>query len=109
MNRTEALEQIVTFGTDRENAYSALAKYGFDSEVEYFVVSKSVLESVLTMYLTDQITADELEQWANFVECRADLNYEAIEDYIYAIANPYLVGEINKDKMRKMVQVLNAT
>jgi|TARA_R110000764_G_scaffold22118_15_gene55477 hypothetical protein len=109
MNRTEALKQIVTFGADKEAAYSELVKFGYDSEIAYFVVSKSVLEDVLLIYLADKITADELEEWANFVECRDDLDYEIIEGYIYALANPYLVGDISKEKITKMVQLLKAT
>ncbi|WP_448547976.1 hypothetical protein [Thalassotalea fusca] len=109
MNRAEALEQIVTFGTEKEAAYSELVKFGYDSEVECFVVSKLILESVLLKYLSDKITGDELEEWANFIECRDDLNYEVIEGYIYKLANPYLVGDINKEQIAKMVNLLKAT
>ena len=109
MNRAEALKQIVTFGACKESAYSELVKFGYDSEIEYFVVSKSILECVLLMYLSDKITGDELEEWANFIECRDDLDYEVIEGYIYAIANPYIDGYINKEKVTKMVQLLKAT
>ncbi|WP_462160173.1 hypothetical protein [Pseudoalteromonas sp. GB56] len=109
MDRAEALEQIVTFGIDKDKAYSELVKYPYDSEKEYFVVSKVILEKVLNLYLTEKISSDELEQWANFVECRNDLNYEQVEDYIYALTNPFLVGEISKTKIAKMIQVLTAT
>jgi hypothetical protein len=109
MNRAEALKQIVTFGADKEAAYSELVKFGYDSEIEYFVVYKHILETVLLMYLSDKITDDELEEWANFIECRDDLDYEVIEGYIYKLANPYLVGDINKEQITKMVQLLKAT
>lgn len=109
MNRAEALKQIVTFGAEKEAAYSELVKFGYDSEIEYLVVTKSILESVLQMFLSDKITDDELEEWANFIECRDDLDYEVIEGYIYKLANLYLVGDINKEKITKMVHLLKAT
>jgi hypothetical protein len=109
MNRAEALKQIVTLGTHKETAYSELAKFRYDSEIEYFVVSKFILGNVLSMYLADKITANDLEEWANFVECRDDLDYEIIEGYIYALANPDLIGDINKEKIKKMLHLLKPT
>jgi hypothetical protein len=106
MNRAEALKQIITFGADKEAAYSELVKFGYDSDFECFVVSKSILQNVLAKYLSDEITADDLEEWANFVECRDDLDHEVIEGYIYAIANPYLIDDIDKEKIMKMLQLL---
>lgn len=109
MNRAKALEQIVTLGANREAAYSELVKFGYDAEIKHFVVSKSILERVLLMFLSDKITSDELEQWANFIECRDDLDYEIIEGYVYALANPYSDGDINKAKITKMLRLLKAT
>jgi hypothetical protein len=109
MDRVEALKQIVRFGDKREIAYSALASFPFDSEVELVKVTKEDLANVLNKFLLNEITADDLELWANFIECRDDLNYAEIEDYIYALANPVLVGEIDMIKIIKMAQLLNAS
>lgn len=108
MGRLEALRQIVTFGPQRELAYSVLAGYPFDSEVELVEITKPELADVLHKYLLKEITAEDLEEWANFIECRDDLDYKKVEDYIYALANPDLVGEIDSIKINKMVQLLNA-
>jgi hypothetical protein len=109
MNRVEALAQIVTFGPERDNAYLELVKYSYDSDVELFEVSESKLSGVLIMSISGNISDDELEDWANFVECRDDLDYERIEGYIYALANPLLIGGINRAKIEKMLGVLNAS
>ena len=108
MDRAEALNQIVTFGPERKRAIAVLASYDYDSENELFEISQSVLINVLEKYLLDEITVEELENWANFVECRDDLNYEKFEANIYSLANPYLVGEINKDKINQMLLDLYA-
>ncbi|OBP15790.1 hypothetical protein A5320_07405 [Rheinheimera sp. SA_1] len=107
MSRTEALRQIVRFGENRDLAYVALASFPFDSDVELLEVSKLDLTLVLNKFLVNEISADDLEMWANFIECRDDLNYEEIEDYIYALANPELVGELDLIKIKKMVQLVN--
>ena len=61
------------------------------------------------MDVRDSVPADDLELWANFIECRNDLNYAEIEDFIYALANPVLVGEIDIIKINKMIQLLNGS
>ncbi|NCP64796.1 MAG: hypothetical protein GW763_17875 [Paraglaciecola sp.] len=109
MDRSTALKQIVTFGPERELAISALVNFGYDSDEELFEISESVLIGVLKKYIADEVTSEELEEWANFIECREDLNYEKVEGYIYALANPILVGMIDKDKIKQMLKTLNAT
>jgi hypothetical protein len=109
MSRAEALEKIVTFDDERDLACDELVKFGYDSENKYFTVSKSILINVLRLFLSDRITADELEEWASFIECRDELHYEEIEGYIYALANPSLIGDINKVKIIKMVELLTVT
>jgi hypothetical protein len=106
MSRTEALRQIISFGEQRELAYAVLVSFPFDCEVELLEVKKLDLAFVLNKLLTNEITTDDLEMWANFIECREDLNYEEIEDYIYALANPELVGELDLIKIKKMVQFI---
>ena len=109
MNRTEALAQIITFGTEKDKAYLELVKYSYDSNEPLFEVTESVLADALSKFISGNISNDELEDWANFVECRDDLDYESIEGYIYALANPLLLGEITKAKIEKMLKVLNTS
>jgi hypothetical protein len=108
MDRSSALKQIVTFGPERDLAFSALVSFGYDSDDELFEISDSVLIGVLKKYIADEVTAEELEEWANFIECREDLNYEKVEGYIYALANPILVGTIDKDNIKQMLKSLSA-
>ncbi len=107
MSRAEALNQIITFGELRESAFSQLVKFANDRDFEPFEVSKLILAGVLNKYLSGSISADDLEEWANFVECRDDIEDSQIEGYVYALANPELMGEITKHKIIKMLKVLN--
>jgi len=109
MIRTEALRQIVSFGENRDLAYVALACLPFDCDVELLEISRLDLTLVLNKFLAHEISADDLEMWANFIECRDDLKYEAIEDFVYALANPELVGDLDEISIEKMVQLLNAS
>lgn len=107
MNRSEALNQIISFGKHREDAFSCLVNYSLASDVEHAVASKDLLYDVLQKYIAGAISTDDLEEWAMFLECRDDIDGSAIEDYVYALANPDLMGDIDKDKITKMAELLH--
>jgi len=109
MDKAESLKQIITFGKLREEAFIELVKFGYDNKTKLTELTDRILANVLTKYLSGSITADELEEWANFIECRDDINYSKLEGYIYALANPVVMGDINKDKIAKMLRVLVAS
>lgn len=111
MNRAESLTQILTFGKDREQAFTVLAKFGFlltDDKDDLVELSDSILAGVLQKFISGGISADDLEEWANFIECRGDINCDKNEGYIYALANPELMGDITIINIRKMLSVLTA-
>lgn len=106
MNRVESLNQIISFGERREQTYSCLVGGSLESVCEQVVVTKQQLIEVLNRYIVGDICTDDLEEWAMFVECRDDIDHSAIEDYIYALSNPSVMGEIDKDKIVQMAQLL---
>ncbi|TRX57521.1 hypothetical protein FNN08_05840 [Thalassomonas sp. M1454] len=109
MSRIDALTQIITFGELREHAFSQLVKFSYGNDVSSLEVSNLILSEVLTKYLSDVISADDLEEWANFIECRDDLEFTAIEGFVYALANPEQMGEISKANIDKMLKMLNSS
>lgn len=106
MNRQQALQQIISFGEERDAAVSTLAKFGWDPSFEVISVDSHALMIVLTKYMSGVIDVDDLELWANFIECRDELEYSDIEGYIYALADPEQMGGISLDNIEKMLTVL---
>ena len=62
MNRTEALHQIITFGKQRNEAFTKLVNFSYDSDIEYFALEHKILADVLAMYISAANTSDELEE-----------------------------------------------
>jgi hypothetical protein len=110
MDRAESLNQIITFGELREEAFTELVKFGYDNDkTKLFELSDEILGDVLAKYISGSISEDDLEEWANFIECRDDINFSKLEGYIYALANPEIMGDISKNKIAQMLQVLTAS
>ncbi len=109
MNRAESLIQIITFGEFKEQAFSVLSKCGMGHQDDDLVeVSDAILATVLQKFISGSISEDELEEWALFIECRDDINSDKNEGYIYALANPELMGAITIEKIHKMLLILDS-
>lgn len=108
MDRQQALQQIIEFGKQRELAVMALAQFGWDPSFPMIRVDNNVLISVLSKFMANEINADDLALWANFIECRDELDYSAIEGYIYALAEPEQMGGISQDTITQMLEILTS-
>ena len=107
MNKQQALIQILTFGPQRDAAFSVFVNAENSPNDPPFEVSHQHLIMVLEKYLADEIDADDIEQWANLIDFRADIDGSAIEGYLYALANPEMMdGGENKANILRMLAVL---
>ncbi len=107
MNQVESLKHILHFGKDKEEAYAVLLNYPMEARSTLVVASKQLLADVLQMNLDNEISFDDLEEWATFIECRDDIDCTQIEDYVYALANPELMGTIDKEKITQMLSLVS--
>lgn len=78
-----------------------LAQFDWDYDGESVIVQASHIGAVLEGFISDKFSAKDLEDWANLIECREDLDYadskrEELEEVIDALANPVLQGKITK-------------
>ena len=69
------------------------------------------LITVIDRYLAQDITAQDIEDWAKLIECREDLEYASelkyeIEEVINKLSNPVLEGKITPTSCKKMLYVL---
>ncbi|MCK4945423.1 MAG: hypothetical protein KAS59_04090 [Alphaproteobacteria bacterium] len=67
--------------------------------------------SVLERYLHSELTAENVEDWANAVEIRDDIefgikNEETVLDAVYILANPVLEGSLPPEMARSLIERL---
>ena len=90
MNQQQVLYGILTFAPNRE-ALIAIYLTNFE-QTFHFNLSKKILLIVFNKLIKSEISTDELEEWASFVECRDEIHCDTYEDYIYALSNPALMN-----------------
>ncbi|KPV93598.1 hypothetical protein AN214_04366 [Pseudoalteromonas sp. P1-9] len=106
MNRLQALNEIINFGSNLELAAIRIHEFPFDTDEELITINRHHVEKVLKMFISGEISDEQVEQWANFIEGREDLNYDVFGNLIYILANPVLEGKLSISKARKFLDAI---
>jgi hypothetical protein len=110
--RAKLLEALLDCRTPAEELLRRLATYPWDSEVLVHARPEHLL-SVLRRFQAGSIGAAEVEEWANAIEMRDDIGFEAeseevVRDVIHVLANPELAGPltstVTKDLMDRLAR-----
>lgn len=87
----------------------------WDSNQAIITLKKDHLIHILNQYLNHSLSAIDLENWANAIECREDITYETegedfINDIIFDLANPILNAPISPELVKQYItQLSNST
>jgi len=108
-NRTDILKDLVSFSGDLSALKSELSQYSWDTEEPCLIITKSQFSKVLTKCIDQIITFQDLEDWANAIECRDDLDFEdeEMQEIIFEFSSPEINGEITKDRLQVIVNDLS--
>ena len=92
-----------------------LKTFPWDSNQTIITLKKEHLIHILNQYLNHSLSASDLENWANAIECREDITYETesedfINDIIFDLANPILNAPISPEIVKQYItQLSNST
>ena len=85
-----------------------LAQYPWDADEPLVTLTATHLESVLHRYLHNDLTAADVCDWANAIEMRDDIGFQAadaasLSRAIALLANPDLDGALTPDRARALI------
>lgn len=106
MNRAQALAEFVTFGKNKEQAIGIIVSSLADDQSPAYILTLGAVLDVLNRCLTGEIDLDDLELWANVIESRTDIDYSTVEGVIYALSNSEQMGELDRGKVQRLVELL---
>src|ERR1700709_2390147 len=98
MGRHAILSSLIKFDAPVADLTAALATLSWDAE-PVVTLTRQHIAAVLERFARRDIGADALEEWANLVECREDIGFEAghedvVAGAIHDLANPELSGPL---------------
>ena len=89
-----------------------LKTFPWDNNQAIITLKKEHLIHILNQYLNHSLSAIDLENWANAIECREDISYETegedfINDIIFDLANPILNAPISPELVKEYITQLS--
>lgn len=93
--RETLLTSLLSLDRNLTSIVCELNQLGWDSEEETVIIDRQHIVSILDRYLNRQLSACEVEEWANAIECREDIGYEKgfeieVEEALQELANPVI-------------------
>jgi hypothetical protein len=112
INRSKILEDLISFSRPIDTILVELNQLPWDYDGSPITLRSIHVTGVLKRFSAGQLTAQEIENWANLIENREDVDYEDInhdelESAIYRLANPILEGELNLEVSSEILEEIN--
>lgn len=100
-DRLTCLRRLVQFTAPVEETIRDLSAFPWDSDEELVTLTTSHVADVLRRFLRNDLTAKQVEEWAEALEVRDDVHFdeqpnEQVLEAVHFLANPYLVGELTR-------------
>ena len=105
-SRIAALKQLIAYRLPIESTIATLATFGWDCEAPLVTLSVHDVLPVLERFLSGDLTAEQLTDWADLIECRGDIACadEPIDlsKIVFRLANSNLRGPITVAVVEKI-------
>lgn len=101
MTRKEAIRSLVAFDRPLGELRELIASFPFDwGGPPLGTLRRQDLLAVLARWQSGELTPEEVEDWANLVEVRDDLDHDAtdpaVANAVFDLANPLLQGQLHE-------------
>lgn len=110
-DKFEVLNDLLSLKRPLLEIQKDLETLDWDSNDNVCILNVDKLENILNLYISNTISKQNLELWANMIECREDIQIDpkqekVIKKVIFALANPYLEGEISHANIENLLKQL---
>jgi hypothetical protein len=108
INRLGLVEDLLKNSKPLHKIVAQLATLSWDYDGDCVTLKRMHIFSILERYRLNQLSAEEVEYWANQIESREDIVFEEgweqeIGDVIYQLANPELTRHLNQEQLQSMI------
>lgn len=106
-SRSEVLRALIDYRLPIEPVLAELAAFEWDSAKDLAILEGADILRVLRRYLSGALTAEQVVDWADLVECREDIGFqngqkEELSNVIFRLANPNINGPVTLELARQI-------
>jgi len=109
-SRESNLQELLQFARPIDELTRTLSAYGWDFSEPLVALSPMHLSSVLKRYLAGELSGAQIEQWANAIEGREDVQYlpsSLTGLALHELANPLLTCPLTRQSATTLVADLS--
>jgi|SRR6185369_1136425 len=106
INRKKILQELVEFREHPSEMRSALSAFEWDSDEELIQMEKRQIATVLQKFISGEITSEEVEDWANLIEGRDDVDYAEVAEILHILANPAITYQLTPSVATNLIDKL---
>jgi hypothetical protein len=108
--RLAAVRDLIELRNSLSNCRSRLARFPWDFNGEPVLLSRSNVEAVLKSFLEGRINSGALEEWADLLELRDDVTYEAshrewLHLVVWTLSDQNLNGAISSESVSHLLSL----
>lgn len=110
LDRKTVLEGLLALDKPVEEILSALRAYDWDSEVELVRLAPVDITAVLGRFLSGTLSAKDVEDWAEAIEGRDDIDYaspESVPLAVHELANPLITQPLTRQSAEYWIAQLS--
>jgi hypothetical protein len=109
IDRLAVVRDLLELSKPLEKIMLQLAMMDWDYEGDGLDLTKKHLAMALQRYLLGELSDSDIETWANQIEGREDIQFEAgseqeIEKILYELANPALTQPLNHARAKILLE-----
>lgn len=92
--RKKILQDLVEFRKQPSEMRTALATFEWDFDEELIQMERQHIVVALQRYISGEISSEDIEDWANLIECRDDVNYAEVAEVLHILATPAITHKL---------------
>jgi len=109
-SRTDVLRELVRLARPLEGVRAELGQHPWDSPAPLVILEAEDIIRILDRFLSHELSMERVEDWANAVEMRDDIEYgnDLVKEAIFDLANPVLQGALTIEMAKRWKERLKS-
>jgi hypothetical protein len=109
-SRESVLKALHSFTRPTSDIARKLSAYDWDAPSPLVVLEAVHISSTLKRFMAGELSSAQVDDWANCIECRDDIEYDpssAIGLALHELANPLLTRPLTRQSATALVAALS--
>lgn len=103
--RRQLLRDLIELNKEPNYVLEQLSKYNWDIDEPIASLAMTDVIRALQEYVNQKLSEKNIEDWANAIEVREDIEFDdQARSIIHILANPVLSGPLTKDWARQQIE-----